>query len=30
VASRAYAMGLARAQRPRNIRRGIAAFMYEP
>jgi malate dehydrogenase (oxaloacetate-decarboxylating)(NADP+) len=30
VASRAYELRLARARRPRNIRRGIAAFMYEP
>ena len=30
VASRAYELRLARARRPRNIRRSIAAFMYEP
>jgi len=30
VATRAYDMGLARARRPRNIQRHIAALMYEP
>jgi malate dehydrogenase (oxaloacetate-decarboxylating)(NADP+) len=30
VAKRAYAMGLARAKRPANVRRSIEAMMYEP
>ena len=30
VATKAYEMGLARAKRPRNIRRAIEAMMYEP
>ena len=30
VATKAYEMGLARAKRPRNVRRAIEAIMYEP
>ena len=30
VATKAYEMGLARAKRPRNVRRAIEAMMYEP
>ena len=30
VATRAYEMGMARAKRPRNVRRSVEAMMYEP
>jgi hypothetical protein len=30
VATRAYAMNLARQKRPRNIRRSVEALMYQP
>jgi malate dehydrogenase (oxaloacetate-decarboxylating)(NADP+) len=30
VATKAHAMGVARAKRPRNMRRAIEAMMYEP
>ena len=30
VATKAYTMGVARAKRPRNVRRAVAALMYRP
>jgi hypothetical protein len=30
VASMAYARGIARRRKPKNVRRDVASFMYEP